>query len=148
MASHFTQPYSPVAAQYGAYPQYQQSQIQAQQVTQPASFYPSTSFLNPAGAVYVTNTLQEANNVPVGMGTTVALCLPENLMYIKVSQNGVPLIKQFSLTAVEPKTPADLQQENEELKSHLTTLEEEVRQLKAQQEEKTTATGGSSKWQL
>lgn len=146
MASHFTQPYSPLAAQYGAYPQYPNQQ--SQQVSQPAPFYSQTSFLNPAGAVYVTNTLQEANNVPVGMGTTVALCLPENLMYIKVSQNGVPLIKQFTLTAVEPKTTADLEEENNNLKSHLASLEEEVRQLKAQQEEKTTEKGGASKWQL
>lgn len=147
MASHFTQPYSPIAAQYGAYPQYP-TQSQTQQTPMSASFYPQTSFLNPAGAVYVTNTIQEANNVPVGMGTTVALCLPENLMYIKVSQNGVPLIKQYSLTPIEPKSTADLEEENNNLKSHLATLEEEVRKLKAQKEEKTTEQGGASKWQL
>lgn len=117
-------------------------------------FYPQAQLLSPTGNVYVTNTMQEANNVPVGIGTTVALCLPENLMYIKTAQNGIPIVKQYQLTEIEPKTISDvekenatLEKENAELKKSLAALEEKVRIIDAQYRQSSNK-GGASEWAL
>jgi hypothetical protein len=40
-------------------------------------------FPQPQGNVYNINSTLEVANVPVGAGVSVALCLPENVMYIK-----------------------------------------------------------------
>jgi hypothetical protein len=40
-------------------------------------------FLQPQGNVYNINSTLEVANVPVGGGVSVALCIPENVMYIK-----------------------------------------------------------------
>ena len=46
-------------------------------------------FPQPQGSVYTINTPLDIGNVPIGStGLSVALCLQENLMYIKSFQNG------------------------------------------------------------
>lgn len=149
MASHFTQPYNPTIQNNPAYAALPQ---QMQQVP----FY-TPQLPTPAGSVYATNTIQEANNVPVGMGTTVALCLPENKMLIKTSQNGVPIIKMFAIQEIVQKTTFDLEQENQtlanenqQLKDSLLALQQKVSNIETQVKEATTpsTTGGKSEWQL
>jgi hypothetical protein len=46
-------------------------------------------FPQPQGSVYSINSPIEIGNVPIGStGLSVAICLAENLMYIKSFQNG------------------------------------------------------------
>ena len=51
----------------------------------------------PQGNVYNINSTLEVANVPVGAGVSVALCLPENVMFIKTLQNGNPLFYPYKI---------------------------------------------------
>lgn len=56
-------------------------------------------FPQPQGSVYSINAPLEIGNVPIGStGLSIALCLPENLMYIKSFQNGNPVIMAYKIT--------------------------------------------------
>lgn len=84
-------------------PQLMMQPQQPQQNVQPL-------FPQPQGNVYNINSTLEVANVPVGAGVSVALCLPENVMYIKTMQNGNPLfypykIMPFNQEVQEEKTP-------------------------------------------
>lgn len=67
----------------------QQSQMtQYQQIQQ--------MFPQPQGSVYSINTPTEVGNVPIGStGLSVAICFPDQLMYIKSFQNGNPVIMAY-----------------------------------------------------
>lgn len=54
-------------------------------------------FPQPQGNVYNINSTLEVANVPCGAGMTIALCLPENVMYIKTMQNGNPLFYPYKV---------------------------------------------------
>lgn len=54
-------------------------------------------FPQPQGNVYNINSTLEVANVPVGAGVSVALCMPENVMYIKMMQNGTPLFYPYKI---------------------------------------------------
>ena len=46
-------------------------------------------FPQPQGSVYTINSPLDIGNVPIGStGLSVAICLPDNLLYIKSFQNG------------------------------------------------------------
>ena len=56
-------------------------------------------FPQPQGSVYSINSPLEIGNVPIGStGLSVALCLGENLMYIKSFQNGTPVIMTYNIS--------------------------------------------------
>lgn len=72
-----------------------QSFPQNQQGLNPQNVQPL--FPQPQGNVYNINSTLEVANVPVGAGVSVALCLPENVMYIKTMQNGNPLFYPYKI---------------------------------------------------
>ena len=56
-------------------------------------------FPQPQGSVYSINAPVDIGNVPIGStGLSVALCLPEQLMYIKSFQNGAPVIMAYRVS--------------------------------------------------
>ena len=56
-------------------------------------------FPQPQGSVYSINTPTEIGNVPIGStGLSVAICFPEQLMYIKSFQNGNPVIMAYRVS--------------------------------------------------
>ena len=66
-------------------------------------------FPQPQGSVYSINAPLEIGNVPIGStGLSVALCLAENLMYIKSFQGGNPVIMAYRIVpyADDTKAPA------------------------------------------
>lgn len=105
-------------------PQQSIPQVLPQQNIQPL-------FPQPQGNVYNINSTLEVANVPVGAGVSVALCLPENLMYIKTMQNGNPLfypykIEPFNSTPPQEASPQEdtMAQFVEKLKSFNEKIEE------------------------
>lgn len=67
-------------------------------------------FPQPNGNVYNISNSLEVANVPTGAGVSVALCMPENLMYIKTMQNGSPLFWTYRLS---PYTEENKKEQNE-----------------------------------
>lgn len=55
-------------------------------------------FPQPNGNVYVIQNSLEVANIPAGAGVTAAICLSENLIYLKTIQNGVPTFLAYRLT--------------------------------------------------
>ena len=66
-------------------------------------FTPSM-FLTPQGNVYIIDSALEVANVPMGTGISVAICPTENLMYLKMYQNGAPTISAYTLAPYEQPT--------------------------------------------
>lgn len=93
------------------------------------SYNPYSSFGSPmnaqppSGNVYLVNSFSEAANVPQGFGTTVNLCLNENIMYIRNNQN----ILAYKLTPYEPPKPKI--QVNNQVDERLSNVEKQLSQI-------------------
>lgn len=85
-------------------------------------------FPQPQGSVYAINSPLEIGNVPTGStGLSVAICLAENLMYIKSFQNGQPVIMAYR---VSPFQKEDSKTDSAPTTdSRLTALEEKLDKL-------------------
>lgn len=71
-------------------------------------------FPQPQGNVYMINSTLEVANVPVGAGMSIALCLPENVMYIKTMQNGNPLFYPYKVIPFNQEDGAAAQGKNKD----------------------------------
>lgn len=104
-------------------PQLQQQQNQ--QMGVPQNIQPL--FPQPQGNVYNINSTLEVANVPVGAGVSVALCLPENVMYIKTMQNGNPLFYPYKIT---PFSNEQQEKETPPVQSQQSTIEQLIEQIR------------------
>lgn len=121
---------------------------QNQSTPQPAAYTPQPVqvppqatqplFPQPQGNVYNINSTLEVANVPVGAGVSVALCMPENVMFIKTMQNGNPLfypykIVPFTTEAEQPQEssqPPDFAAQIKELNERLSNIEKSLKKKK------------------
>lgn len=91
-------------------------------------------FPQPQGSVYSINSPLDLGNVPIGStGLSVALCIPDNLMYIKSFQNGQPIVMAYTISPFQKDekgaegTPPPPTAPN--LETRLDTLEEKLNKL-------------------
>lgn len=64
-------------------------------------------FPQPQGSVYQISTPSEVGNVPIGStGLSVAICFPDQIMYIKSFQNGNPVIMAYKISPYTKEEPA------------------------------------------
>ena len=66
-----------------------------------ASMFPQAQ-----GNVYTIQNSMEVANVPLSGQCSVAICVPENLLYIKTIQNGAPTLSTYTITPYETPAPA------------------------------------------
>lgn len=66
-----------------------------------AQFQTPQMFPQPNGNIYSINSSNELTNIPVGVGLSAALCLSENMLYLKSIQNGNPVIWSYRLSTGE-----------------------------------------------
>ena len=87
-------------------------------------------FPQPQGSVYAINSPLEIGNVPTGStGLSVAICLAENLMYIKSFQNGQPVIMAYRVSPFQKEDgKTDATQANS-YDARLATLEEKLNKI-------------------
>lgn len=91
-------------------------------------------FPQPQGSVYSINAPVDIGNVPIGStGLSVALCLPEQLMYIKSFQNGAPVIMAYRVSPFQREdksadTPVP-EVASADVNSRLNSLEEKIDKL-------------------
>jgi hypothetical protein len=89
-------------------------------------------FPQPQGSVYSINSPLDIGNVPIGStGLSVAICLSENLMYIKSFQNGQPTIMVYRISPFqkenrEPEAPVVTEND---WSARLSSLEEKMDKL-------------------
>lgn len=85
-------------------------------------------FPQPQGSVYSINSPSEIGNVPTGStGLSVAICFPENLLYIKSFQNGQPVIMPYHFSPFQKEgKKAEEPSPEQKLETRLSTLEEKI----------------------
>ena len=84
---------------YNSYSPQPQNYNQGQQIPQSLIGQNNVQplFPQPQGNVYNINSTLEVANVPVGAGVSVALCMPENTMFIKTMQNVNPMFYPYKI---------------------------------------------------
>lgn len=119
-------------------------------------------FPTPTGSVYNLNTASDIGNVPAGVGISVGLCLPENVMYIKALQNGSPMLLGYKLSPIEGSTNANSQsssqnvsegteelvKENKKLIEIIKGHEDKIQMIETQLARMKDKIGGKTEWQL
>ena len=91
-------------------------------------------FPQPQGSVYSINTPTEIGNVPIGStGLSVAICLPESVMYIKSFQNSNPVIMAYRISPYTREEKSDLTEkaptQEDLVMQRLQKLEEQITTL-------------------
>lgn len=88
-------------------------------------------FPQPQGSVYAIQTAAEIGNVPIGStGLSVAICFPEQVMYIKSFQNGNPIIMAYRVVPYSKENSENIAsaptKETASTEERLTKLEQQL----------------------
>lgn len=75
-----------------------------QNYQQPQSFSPQF-FPQPQGSVYLINNSLEVANVPISSGVSVAICINEEMIYLKSMQNGSPAFMAYKISPYVQENP-------------------------------------------
>lgn len=87
-------------------------------------------FPQPQGSVYAINSPLDIGNVPTGStGLSVAICLAENLMYIKSFQNGQPVIMAYRVSPFQKEERKVEEPAANDFSTRLSSLEEKLDKL-------------------
>lgn len=93
-------------------------------------------FPQPQGSVYSIQSPADIGNVPIGStGLSVALCLPENVMYIKSFQSGSPVIMAYRVVPFtrEDKSIELVAEKENPIENRIKSLEEKLDKLLSSQ---------------
>ena len=96
--------------------------------SQPQSFSPQF-FPQSQGNVYLINNSLEVANVPISAGVSVAICMSEEMIYLKSMQNGNPLFMAYKIIPYVQETP---QNKENELREILKDLSDRLGNLESQ----------------
>lgn len=101
-------------------------------------------FPQPNGNVYVIQNSLEVANIPAGAGVTAAICLPENLVYLKTIQNGVPTFLAYKLSPYNEAPKA--QAATPTIEERLVALEQKFEKIGGKRNEVSTNTTANEPW--
>lgn len=88
-------------------------------------------FPQPQGNVYNINSSLEVANVPVGAGISVALCMPENVMFIKTMQNGNPLFYPYKIMPFSNESEPNENKKEDTLNTQISECIQRIEKLEA-----------------
>lgn len=122
------------------------NQNQGYQPYQATQYFPQ-----PQGSIYMIANANDVANVPVGAGLSAAICLRDNVMYLKTIQNGSPMLLGYRLAPLDGNGADSVQEQTqsgsdtkitailEDYGKRLETLEKQIATPKTQ-------SGGNSQW--
>ncbi len=118
--------------------------------TQPQLQYQAQQFFpQPQGSAYLINNSLEVANVPMSAGMSVALCMNENVMYIKAMQNGNPMFMAYKITPyTQEQNQNQIQSSSTELDDFIRRCDERLDSLQAQINSLKNSRGGRINEQL
>lgn len=71
----------------------------------------------PQGNVYILNSLNEIDSLPISSGYTIGLILQENILLLKYIQNGIPVVSMYDLIYHEKDNKSELAQIKEKIEA-------------------------------
>lgn len=97
---------------------------QPQMSYQPQHFFPQSQ-----GNVYLINNSMEVANIPMSAGVSAAICMNEEVIYLKAIQNGNPMLMAYKLT---PYVQEPAQTKESEIKEILKAFSERLENIESQ----------------
>lgn len=93
----------------------------------PQGYFNQPQQIAPSGQVFMVNNSYDAANIPMGIGTTVAISLNDNIMYLKNAANGVQNILAYKLTPyTEPQHQPPAATGNNDLEKRMAAMEQQI----------------------
>lgn len=108
-------------------------------------------FPQPQGSIYMIANANDVANVPVGAGLSAAICLRDNVMYLKTIQNGSPMLLGYRLAPLDGNGADSIQEQTQSpADTKITAILEDygkrLETLEKQITNQTTKKGGNPEW--
>lgn len=121
------------------------NQNQTYQPYQATQYFPQ-----PQGSIYMIANANDVANVPVGAGLSAAICLRDNVMYLKTIQNGSPMLLGYRLAALDGNGVENAPEQNQPAADTKITaiLDDYGKRLEVLEKKLVSPTkkGGNSEW--